>query len=161
MFEQRLKKLREARGITQKTAADELGIPQRTYASYENNEREPNSELLVKLSQAYGVTADYLLGIGEIHSVIHNAHEAELLAAYRSKPSMQQAVDTLLGIVKQPDDSNSQKTVPQLLDENHQATYQSNGYAVANTGARAKIKEAFPPKETIMRKQSAENENEQ
>lgn len=63
MFKERLKRLRESRGETQKSIAEQLNIPLRTYVSYENNEREPNSELLVKLVNLFGVTADYLLGI--------------------------------------------------------------------------------------------------
>lgn len=160
MFDQRLKKLREARRITQKTAAHELGIPHRTYASYENNEREPNSEILVKLSKVYGVTVDYLIGIGDNYSTIQNEHEAQLLRAYRTNPSMQPAVDKLLGILDNPKPP-CQKTLDQLLDENQQEGYRSCGYAVANTGARIKIDESQPPAETNMRKQYAENENEQ
>lgn len=66
MFEDRLKRLRESRGETQKNIAEQLNIPLRTYVSYENNEREPNSELLIKLVNLFGVTADYLLGIKSI-----------------------------------------------------------------------------------------------
>lgn len=62
MFDDRLKKLRESRGITQQEAAEILQINKRTYASYENNEREPNSIMLIKLAETFGVTVDYLLG---------------------------------------------------------------------------------------------------
>lgn len=158
MFDQRLKKLREAQGLTQKAAADKMGIPLRTYASYENNEREPNSEILVKLSQTYGVTVDYLIGIGDIHSAVHNAHEAELLKAYRAKPSMQTAVDTLLGI-QDTSRPNSRKTIEQLLEENQQEDYRPHGYAVANTGARVKIDETRPTAKPLTRRQHAKNEN--
>ena len=160
MFDQRLKKLREARGITQKMAAHELGIPHRTYASYENNEREPNSEILVRISQTYGVTVDYLIGIGELYSIIHNQHEAQLLKAYRANPAMQLAVDTLLGILDTAGQPH-QKSCDRLLDENQQEGYKPCGYAVANTGARIKIDESHPPAELQMRKLHAENENEQ
>ena len=63
MFDDRLKNLRRSKGLTQNNVAQILNIPLRTYVSYENNEREPNSELLVKLVNLFGVTADYLLGI--------------------------------------------------------------------------------------------------
>lgn len=62
MFDDRLKKLREAHHITQREAAKKIGIIPRTYASYENNEREPNSEVLIKLSDMFDVSIDYLLG---------------------------------------------------------------------------------------------------
>ena len=41
MFEDRLKKLRVARGLSQAQLAEELGLPQKTYCNYERNEREP------------------------------------------------------------------------------------------------------------------------
>lgn len=63
MFNDRLKRLRESRGLTQKEISLKLEMPQRTYSSYENNEREPNSEILKKMSFFFGVTIDYLLGI--------------------------------------------------------------------------------------------------
>jgi transcriptional regulator with XRE-family HTH domain len=65
MFDDRLKRLREAKKITQKQAAEELKINPRTYASYENNEREPNSEILVLIAKTYNVSIDYLLGMTE------------------------------------------------------------------------------------------------
>lgn len=61
MFEDRLKRLREARGLSQKEVAEALGIPPTTYSGYENNKREPNSTILIKLGRYFGVTLDYLL----------------------------------------------------------------------------------------------------
>ena len=37
----------------------------RRYASYENGEREPNSEILSSLSKLFKVTVDYLLGLSD------------------------------------------------------------------------------------------------
>ena len=65
MFENRLKKLRESKGLTQKQVAEMLGINSRTYSSYENNEREPNSEILILISNLFNVSVDKLLGISE------------------------------------------------------------------------------------------------
>lgn len=61
MFEDRLKKLRLARGLSQQEVAKELGLKVNTYRNYENNEREPNSTVLIKLGAYFGVTLDYLL----------------------------------------------------------------------------------------------------
>lgn len=63
MFNDRLKRLREARGLSRQQVSDMLDIKSRTYVSYENNEREPNSEILIKLSEFFGVSVDYLLGV--------------------------------------------------------------------------------------------------
>ena len=61
MFDDRLKKLREARGLNQKEVATELGLPTSTYAGYETNKREPDSAALIKIGAYFGVTLDYLL----------------------------------------------------------------------------------------------------
>lgn len=60
-FDDRLKKLRIARGLSQAQVAKDLGIPQKTYCNYERNEREPNSTFLIKIGAYFGVTLDYLL----------------------------------------------------------------------------------------------------
>jgi len=61
VFEDRLKKLRLARGLSQAQLAKELGLPQKTYCNYERNEREPSSNTLIKIGAYFGVTLDYLL----------------------------------------------------------------------------------------------------
>ncbi len=66
MFEDRLKRLREARGLGQKDVSNQLNLKIRTYSSYENNEREPNSEVLVAMSKFFGVSIDYLLGVDKL-----------------------------------------------------------------------------------------------
>lgn len=62
MFDNRLKLLREAKGISMKQAAAEMGFPYTTYINYEKNINEPNSDVLVKLAIYYNTTVDYLLG---------------------------------------------------------------------------------------------------
>lgn len=63
MFDDRLKKLREARHLTQEEVAKEIGITQKSYSNYEQNKRTPEPSILIKLCLFFGVTSDYLLGI--------------------------------------------------------------------------------------------------
>lgn len=42
--------------------AEKLKIPYTTYVNYEKGLREPNSEMLIKIANFYGVTVDYLVG---------------------------------------------------------------------------------------------------
>ena len=58
-----LKRLREAKGISQKKVAEELEIPYNTYRNYENDKNEPNNVMLVKLAIYFNVSADYLLDL--------------------------------------------------------------------------------------------------
>ncbi len=62
----RIKQLRENKGISMAQAAKELHLPYTTYVNYEKGEREPKSEALIKLAQYFGVTTDYILGRNNI-----------------------------------------------------------------------------------------------
>ena len=61
-FSDRLKEVRNAKGITQKAMAEYLGITDRAYAKYEYAMREPNHETTIKLADFFDVSVDYLLG---------------------------------------------------------------------------------------------------
>ena len=54
--------LRKERGISQKEAAGSLGISQALLSHYEKGIRECGLDFLVRVSDFYGVSADYLLG---------------------------------------------------------------------------------------------------
>lgn len=94
MFDNRLRLLREERGLTQKQVAEALKINPRTYASYENNEREPNSEILISISNLFDISVDYLLGLDDArvfkHEVVQkvpeqlSTAEMDLINAYRT-----------------------------------------------------------------------------
>ncbi len=54
--------LRKERGITQKQAAEELGVSQALLSHYEKGIRECGLEFVVKIANYYDVSCDYLLG---------------------------------------------------------------------------------------------------
>ncbi len=62
MFGKRLKHLRDKRGMTQKEVADILGLTPKAVGFYESEERQPSQETLLKLSEIFDVSIDYLLG---------------------------------------------------------------------------------------------------
>lgn len=57
----RLKEIREARGLNMREAARLLKMPYTTYVNYEKGAREPNSETLIQLANFYETTIDYML----------------------------------------------------------------------------------------------------
>lgn len=57
-----IRDLREDQDIKQKTIAEYLGISQQSYSNYENGHRDIPIWALIKLSQYYQVSIDYLLG---------------------------------------------------------------------------------------------------
>ena len=62
MLGDKLKKLRERKGLNKKQMAQELGLQYMTYCRYENDEREPNNEILIEIANYFDVTIDYLIG---------------------------------------------------------------------------------------------------
>jgi len=57
-----LSALRREKGLSQRSAASDLGVSQALLSHYENGAREPKLEFVVKACDYYCVTADYILG---------------------------------------------------------------------------------------------------
>ena len=62
MFSQALSHLRHEKGISQRLAAQELGVSQALLSHYENGIREPGLAFVIKACDYYNVSADFLLG---------------------------------------------------------------------------------------------------
>lgn len=61
MFNERLRKLRSEKKVSQQIVADYLGITKQAYSLYELGKREPDFETLVKLGEYFGVSTDFIL----------------------------------------------------------------------------------------------------
>ena len=61
-FSRTLSLLRKERGISQRTAAGDLGVSQALLSHYENGIREPGLAFVVRVCDYYHVSADYMLG---------------------------------------------------------------------------------------------------
>ena len=62
----RIRDLREDNDLTQKQIAEYLSIKQNTYSQYENGIRQIPIDLLIKLSQYYNVSVDYILELTDV-----------------------------------------------------------------------------------------------
>ncbi|MDD4511140.1 MAG: helix-turn-helix transcriptional regulator [Oscillospiraceae bacterium] len=87
---ERLKQLREAKGLTQLRLAMELNVSQETISGYEIGKAVPPAEMLVKLADVLDSSVDYILGRTDIKSTLRaselNEQEAEILAILRKQP---------------------------------------------------------------------------
>lgn len=61
MLGDRLRSLREKQNLTQEQIAKKIGISRGTYAHYEINKRRPDYETLIKITDIFNVSLDYLL----------------------------------------------------------------------------------------------------
>lgn len=61
MEKNRIKDLREDHDYTQQMVADMIGITQRKYSYLETGIQQLTDEILIALSEIYGVSVDYLL----------------------------------------------------------------------------------------------------
>jgi len=61
VMQNRLKELRKSRGYTQVSVQMQTGIEQALLSKFENGERVPPTETLVRLAEFYNVSTDYIL----------------------------------------------------------------------------------------------------
>ncbi len=61
-FGENLKKLRTARGLTQKEFGERVGLSKAVVSKYENAMGYPSLDTLIKIAAYFGVTTDYILG---------------------------------------------------------------------------------------------------
>lgn len=78
IFSERLRQLREEKGLTQQELAEKLNIGRASISNYELGTRTPDIEVLNKLADFFGVTTDYLIGRSEYKTF----EEENMIKAY-------------------------------------------------------------------------------
>ena len=94
-FNNKLKMLRQERGLSQQSLADEVGMSKSSINMYERGEREPGIETVKRIADFFNVDVDYLFGVSDIrkrrgfkfgariyqntaHNIQHHREEANL-----------------------------------------------------------------------------------
>lgn len=68
MIGERLKRLREAKGLSVRQLSRVAGVPHETISRLENNlQRNPSLPVAMRLAKALGVSLDYLVGMDELY----------------------------------------------------------------------------------------------
>ena len=62
VFGERLKEIREERGVSMSELARQMGTSQQNISRWEKGERVPSGETLIKLADFLNVSIDYLVG---------------------------------------------------------------------------------------------------
>ena len=61
-FSERLRELRQSKGITQKQLSTILKLSDRNYQRYEYGEREPTASTLLSIANFFNVSIDFIVG---------------------------------------------------------------------------------------------------
>jgi len=64
-FGDKVRALRQEKGLTQTQLASKLEITKSTISGYEQSIKSPSVEMLIKLCSLFNVSADYLLGLSD------------------------------------------------------------------------------------------------
>lgn len=64
----RIKQLRTEKGLLQSEVAEYIDKSERMVGFYENGKRDPNTDTLIKLSELFNVSVDYILGKSNIRN---------------------------------------------------------------------------------------------
>lgn len=74
----RVKELRESMGMSQRKAAEMLGVSLAAYQNYEYGKRDIPGNVLVRMAEVFGATSDYILGVDTtvVYSVEKKEHAA-------------------------------------------------------------------------------------
>lgn len=63
IFSQRLKELRMEKAVGQVALAESIGVSKAVVSMWETGKREPSMTSLIALSNFYGVSIDYIVGL--------------------------------------------------------------------------------------------------
>ena len=89
----RIKQLREEQNMTQVRLSIELEVSQETISAYESGKHYPSVASLLRLSEIFHVSCDYILGLSDYRNYpsldLNNItySETNLLETYRKLPS--------------------------------------------------------------------------
>lgn len=79
-----IRDLRKRRDLSLNEAAEKLGIKYSRLVNWENGRNEPNLDMLIKMCDVYGVSADELLQTAEEYAL--GLDEGKIIKVYRSLP---------------------------------------------------------------------------
>lgn len=72
ILSERIKKERENLAFTRKDLAQKIGVSYSAIAMYEQGNREPSCDLIIKMCKIFNCNADYLIGLNSIKKNTEN-----------------------------------------------------------------------------------------
>lgn len=79
-----LKQLRKSHSLTQKELGSKIGLSKAVISKYENGMGYPTFDVLIHISDYFGVTTDYLLGVSKGKTVdVSSLTDSQIETIYR------------------------------------------------------------------------------
>lgn len=73
MPQNRIRELRQKKNLSQLQLSIELEVTQETISAYEHSKHLPSVTALMKMSQLFGVSMDYIMGISDVPQIAISA----------------------------------------------------------------------------------------
>ena len=90
IMQNRIRELRKAHHMSQIHLSIELEVSQETVSAYENGRHYPSFQTLVKLSEIFQTSIDYIMGLSDANGTDLNGKEKALITIYRALNPMAQ-----------------------------------------------------------------------
>lgn len=79
MFGEKIKKIRLSANLNQTDFGREFGVRKQTVSNWENNNKYPSIDILIRISKKFSISVDYLLDLTPQHYVdISNLSDNEI-----------------------------------------------------------------------------------
>lgn len=116
-FKENLRRTREEKGLLQTEVANSLCINATTYRNYENTDREPDYDTLIKISEILNISIDDLLGC---------QHANKLPVTPTNFTSDEKSLLHLYRLLSDQSKGKIQERTKMLLEEEHLNSKESN-----------------------------------
>jgi DNA-binding XRE family transcriptional regulator len=100
-LENRIKQLREEKGMTQMRLSSELEVTQETISAYEIGRHRPSIKTLTKMAKLFDASIDYILGLSAVRDSLKSTdlalNEIKLIRTFRKMNDSQK--ERVLGYI--------------------------------------------------------------
>ena len=121
----RIRELRKQNDMTMKQLGEKLGLGESTISQYETGKREPDIKTLLKISECFNVSVDYLLGnVSEPWFYVDNDRIVREINSYEDEPDKEPIKKLLLYAFDQLNDDGQQKAVERVEELTEIPKYQ-------------------------------------
>ena len=84
-YNNRIRELRHERKVTQLQLSIELNVTQETISAYEHGRHMPSLEALMKMSDFFNASMDYIMGLSDVRNVRSDANHTPQELAQKEK----------------------------------------------------------------------------